>query len=135
MTNTIYQAMILAFIIIFGITANKACSMDNHPVEEDVDILLIANSPNTDYIVTVYTISGGGAAGYVYERVSIRKKEDRFDKNKGMIFQGAKIKNLSVEWKGDRLLQVKYTKAGDIFTQEKEWGKKEKILIEYLLGG
>lgn len=101
-------------------------------VDEDIIIAETINSPNKEHIATVYYVSGGGAAGYVYAHVGIRNKGESFTVNNGTVLQGVRIENLSVKWEDSKKLIIFYSKAGTIFTKKTEWADKSKVLIEYI---
>jgi len=100
--------------------------------KEEVRIITTAISPNKEYVATVYVVSGGGAAGYVYKVVNLRKRADRFDPKKGIVFSGTRVPEISLTWADNEYVTVKHSKAGNVYTQAKQWGDRGQIRINYV---
>jgi hypothetical protein len=65
---------LLNWVCIQGCTQEKT--------HEQVDIITTTVSTNKEYVATIYVVSGGGAAGYVYKLVNLRKRQEPFDSKK-----------------------------------------------------
>jgi len=89
-------------------------------------------SPNKEYLATVYIVWGGGAAGYVYRLVNIRKRSDPFDPKKGIVFYMTGATDLNLEWENNEHLIVTYSKLANVYTQAKAWGDKGEVQISYV---
>lgn len=61
-----------------------------------------------------YRISGGGAAGYVWEIVNIQPSADVFDKSKGVVLQISHSEIPSLDWKENDTLVVEYLRTEDV---------------------
>ncbi len=61
-----------------------------------------------------YRVSGGGAAGYVWEIVNIQPSADVFDKSKGVVLQISHSEVPSLDWKDNYTLVVEYLRTEEI---------------------
>jgi len=130
MLSKIFCPIILMSLVSFNLVAIKSCGSRSSDV--DVDIISTIVSPNKEYVATIYYISGGGAAGYVYGLVNLRRQEDTFNPKKGIIFQVTHTQNITVMWKDDVHLMIKHSKPSSLLTQAKEWSAgAQKIYIHY----
>lgn len=90
-------------------------------------------SPNGKYAASIYTASGGGAAGWCYRRVAVTKKESPLDfvtKDKDLpsrVFDTTCRSEIELAWQGDKNLVITYS-----FTGSPEFGDQtfQKILSE-----
>ena len=130
-TRFVYYAVVTTFALA-NWTAARGCTHRNEKVKEQIEILSTATSSSNDYVATVYTVSGGGAAGYVYKVVNLRKQAESFDPKKGIIFSASGTREVSLQWEDNESLVVKHSKAGNIYTQAKQWGSGKKIRITYV---
>lgn len=124
--QTITLTVIVMILVMF-----TACTGKDR-ADEDVSIETSVDSPDKEHIATIYYVSGGGAAGYVYTYVSIRDKEEKFIPYNGMVLQGSHFQNLSIKWAGSDRLVISYSQASAIFTRATEWETSRKVLIEYV---
>jgi hypothetical protein len=83
------------------------------PVIEKVEI-----SPDARFTARHFIISGGGAAGYVFESVNIQQSTDNFDKSKGIILQTTHTAINSLKWRENNLLVVEYSKEGNVYLKK-----------------
>lgn len=131
MVSKIVCSIILLSSACFNLAAIKSC--DTKSSDADVDIISTTASPNKEYVATIYYISGGGAAGYVYRLVNLSRRGDTFNPKKGIIFQVTHTKNITVIWEDDAHMTIKYSKPSSLLTQVREWGTGErKIHIQYM---
>lgn len=90
-------------------------------------------SPTGSLVATAYTVSGGGAAGYVYEVVNIRRTADPFDCESGVVFvttdAGAKV-----AWTGNDALSINGPGTASAITKLSSWGEDGRVHIEYAGG-
>ena len=122
----------LMFIVLLnGFVLVASCSAIKAIQDEDVDIVTTSASPNKEYIATIYIVSGGGAAGYVYRLVNIRKRGEPFDPKKGIVFHMSGARELGLTWEDDKHLSIKHSKDAHIHIQAKEWGEG-KVQIQYV---
>ena len=117
-------------LLLVNWSATQGCTQRRS--KEQVKIIATAISPNKEYVATVYVISGGGAAGYVYNVVNLRKRADRFDPKKGVVFSGTRIPEISLTWDNNEQVTVKHSKSGNIYTQAKQGGDRGQIRINYV---
>lgn len=103
----------------------QGCTQDR--AQEQVDIVTTIPSPNKEYLATVYVVSGGGAAGYVYKLINLRKQEEPFDSKKGIIFLVTRTRALDLTWQDNQHVTVKHSKPGDVYTKATMWDSKIRI--------
>jgi hypothetical protein len=109
-----------------------AHSCGSNKADEDVNILSTSMSPDKEYIATFYNVSGGGAAGYAYMLVNLRRNDKPFNPKEGVIFQMTGVYQISLRWDDNEHLTVRHSKPAAIYLQEKEWGNERKIRISYV---
>jgi hypothetical protein len=81
---------------------------------DKVEILQEEKSPNGRFIATSFFCSGGGAAGYMYWNVSLRKAGEKLDQRDGLLGKHNTWKsffNIEVRWIDDQNLEVSYRKS------------------------
>jgi hypothetical protein len=117
-------------LLLVNWTVAQGCTQKRS--KEEVKIITTAISPNKEYVATVYVVSGGGAAGYVYNVVNLRKQGERFDPRKGVIFSATRARDVGLSWEDNEHLTVRYSKAEGIYAQDKKWGSRKEIHISYV---
>ena len=93
------------------------------PDKYDVYVGREAVSPDKTRVATFYTISGGGAAGYVLTRLQIRPQSQKFsaDKNTNdFVFELRHGSDLDLQWQGNKRLKVVYESGADTYLQVNE---------------
>lgn len=125
--------IVVTTFVLANWTAAHGCTHRNREVKEQIDIVATATSPGNDYVATVYTVWGGGAAGYVYKVINLRKQADTFDPNEGVIFSVTGTREVTFWWEDNDHLMVKHSKAGNIYIQAEEWGNGKKVSIRYVV--
>src|SRR5712671_5720925 len=67
------------------------------------DILAVTDStsPNHQYVATTYTDMGGGAAGWCYRAITLRKSDQQFDPKKNRIFNIQCNTAVEISWRDD----------------------------------
>ena len=101
------------------------------PDKYDVYIGREAVSPDKKKVAAFYTISGGGAAGYVLTRLQIRPQNQKFsaDKNTNdFVFELRHGSDLDLQWQGNNRLKVVYESGADTYRQMNE---KDGVKISY----
>lgn len=83
-------------------------------------------SPDGRFIATYFINSGGGAAGWMYERVSLRQATNTFNKD-DYIFQ-VSHSEATLSWQDNRTLRVTYPADTNVQHQE---SNKDGITILY----
>lgn len=124
-----YHAVLVIFVL-SNCVATQGCAQ--HKADGRVDIVVTSASPDQEYVATVYTVSGGGAAGYIYRLVNLRRHGEPFDPEKGIIFQATRTQNITVTWRGGESLTISYSKPGSVLTKVEEWTGGRKIRIGYV---
>ncbi len=108
-----------AFLIMDGL-------VDNSP--PDIHVTKEVVSPDGKNVASFYTISGGGAAGYVVIRLKIRPANQVFKSDENYIFEMRHGDDIDLEWRDDDYLIVTYPMDADIYRQQTIQGK---IKISY----
>lgn len=99
----------------------------------DINITANSISPNQEYIAITYTDSGGGAAGWCYITVNLRKRDEHFDSKKNMIFYTGCSSSVDVTWQNDKALLITYsTDRESISLYQKSWSEDKTVKISYL---
>lgn len=130
MTQKLLFHFVAIALLLVNWTVAQGCTQKRS--KEEVKIITTAISPNKEYVATVYVVSGGGAAGYVYDVINLRKQADRFDPKKGVVFSGTRVRDISLTWDDNEHVTVKYSKAEGIYARAKEWGDRGQIRINYV---
>ena len=68
----------------------------------------VVPSPKTSSVATSYLKMGGGAAGWCYKYVNLRKSDEPFDANK-TVFTTRCSSALEVEWTNENNLSINYS--------------------------
>jgi hypothetical protein len=120
--------IVLTSVALLNWVCVQGCTQDT--AQERVDIVTTIPSPNKEYLATVYVISGGGAAGYVYKLINMRKREEPFDSKKGIIFLVTRTRALTLTWQDNQHVTVKHSKPDGVYTKANLWDSK--IHISYV---
>lgn len=64
--------------LFFGLWLSTGC-IGSNPINDTITVLMEKTSPNGEFIATVFSCSGGGAAGYEYLNVNLRRAGDALD--------------------------------------------------------
>ena len=132
MRTKIVSYIVVTIFVVLNCAAAHGCAQKNKSAKEQVDIVTASVSPNRDYLATVYIVWGGGAAGYVYRVVNIRKRGERFDPKKGIVLHMSSKSNPTVAWDTNEHLVIQHSKAATIYKQERQWGDKVKVKVDYV---
>lgn len=87
----------------------------------EVNVRSVAVSPDKTRVATSYTVSGGGAAGFVYKCVNVRAATEPFAPTAGVVFQMSANSELAVRWEAEGTLIVEHPKDATVYTAEPEW--------------
>ncbi len=128
------QLIRLGLALTLGVCLNGSIlnSCVSKSVRDDVNILASSMSPDKEYIATFYNVSGGGAAGYVYMFVNLRRNSEPFDPKKGIIVQMTRCYEIHMKWDDNEHLTVSRSKNATTYLQLSEWGTERKIHIRYI---
>ena len=120
----------LGLIIAIGVPYAFVSAMLG-PDKYDVFIGREATSPDSKKVAAFYTISGGGAAGYVLTRLQIRPSNQKFSADKNtddFVFELRHGDDLGLRWQGNNQLKVVYESGANIHRQMNE---KDGVTIGY----
>ena len=128
---------LLPFLMIIFLSCG--CGQNNWQTSDKVEILNESKSPNGDYIATVFSCAGGGAAGYTYTNVNLRKKSQDFNQRDFLLGQHLwhSFSEISVNWKDLKTLKVSYRWVSDNSGHKIQNGKtvpeKDGVRVHYTL--
>lgn len=124
---------VLAISLIMG-----GCNRD-WKTTDDVEIINELKSPDGEHIATVFYCSGGGAAGYVYYNVNLRKTTDQFSQRDFLLGKRlwGSYTDITVRWIDSAHLEVSYMWWGDHPEYKRYNGRRvpnrDGVRITYLL--
>ncbi|MCP4189268.1 MAG: hypothetical protein P8N76_26320 [Pirellulaceae bacterium] len=87
---------------------------DNRVANDTVNVQSEVLSPNGKLIATSFNCEGGGAAGYNYSNVSLRKFSDPLNQRNGLLGKHktwSGFSNIKLRWIDDANLEVSYSQA------------------------
>ncbi|MDG2124301.1 MAG: hypothetical protein P8J87_11410 [Verrucomicrobiales bacterium] len=131
----ILKNLVLASIVCLLVVA---CGQSEWKTTDDVEIISESKSPDAKYIATVFSCSGGGAAGYSYTNVNLRKTSDEFSQRDFLL--GKHLWNsyneISVDWKDSTNLDVSYHWLSSNPEERKQNGRrvaeKDGVVVNYI---
>lgn len=89
-------------------------------------------SSNQKHIATIYSSMGGGAAGWCYIGVNIRKGEEQFNPHENVFSSQCGTKT-NAEWEGDGILRISYSSDSEILSlSQKGWNADKTVKILYV---
>ena len=115
------------------------CGQNDWQTSDKVEILSESKSPHGDYIATVFSCAGGGASGYTYTNVNLRKKSQDFNQRDFLLGKHLwhSFSEISVNWKDSRTLSVSYRWVSDNSSHKTQNGKrvpeKDGVKVHYTL--
>ena len=115
------------------------CGQNDWKTTDTVEILSESKSPDGNYIATVFSCEGGGAAGYIYTNVNLRKVSEDFSQRDVLLGENLwnSFSDISVSWKDSTTLNVSYRWASDNSSHKAQNGKtvpeKVGVKVNYTL--
>jgi hypothetical protein len=106
--------------------------------EDVVEILMEKHSPDGAFVATVFTCSGGGAAGYTYENVNLRLQSQALDPRLCLMGEHVtwhSFRQIQIKWVGPRHLEVSYEEDSSPAYRENNQRKITSLLgvrIDYI---
>lgn len=125
MRSKLARYIVLASVALLNWVCVQGFTQDN--AQEQVDIVTTIPSPNKEYLATIYVVSGGGAAGYVYKIINLTKREDPFDSKKCIVFLVTRTRALALTWQDNQHVTVKHSQPGGVYTKATLWDSKIRI--------
>jgi hypothetical protein len=112
------MSLVARFLIALFAAASFGCSLDG-PTASSSDLTVWCECPSPDgkLIATFYTISGGGAAGSVYDSASVRATDQPLDVN-GPALTMSRGRGARLSWVDDRHLRIEFPSGADVHRQE-----------------
>ena len=120
-------------------TLLAGCDNDDWKTTDEVKILSESKSSDGQYIVTVFSCSGGGAAGYAYTNVNLREASETLDQRGFLLGEHLwnSFSDITVNWRDPENLEVTYRWASDHPDYKTKNGRtvpeKGKVKISYVL--
>ncbi|MDA7628944.1 hypothetical protein N8843_09930 [Verrucomicrobia bacterium] len=115
------------------------CDQSDWKTTDKVQIISESKSSYGDYIATIFSCAGGGAAGYTYTKVNLRKKSQDFSQRDFLLGEHLwhSFSEISVDWKDSRTLNVSYRWVSDNSGHKIQNGKtvpeKDGVKVNYSL--
>lgn len=104
--NTMFRIALAALVILVV----NGCH--NWRDTDVVEVLIDNPSPNGKFIATSFYCEGGGAAGYCYKNVSLRRAGDELNQRDGLLGKHktwSGFSDIAVRWIDDENLEVSYS--------------------------
>ena len=104
--KTIFRTALFVLLVIFSNGCHDWRGTDT------VEVLDEKPSPNGRFIATSFYCEGGGAAGYCYNNVSLRRAGDELNQRDGLLGKHktwSGFSGIEVRWIDDSNLEVSYT--------------------------
>lgn len=126
-------------ILTLATTLLAGCGNDDWKTTDEVEVLSESKSPDGKYIVTVFSCSGGGAAGYTYTNVNLREASEPLDQRDFLLGEHlwSSFSDITVNWEDPVNLEVTYRWADDHPDYKTMNGrtvpKKANVKISYVL--
>ncbi len=126
-------------IFTLATTFLAGCGNDDWKTTDEVEILSESKSPDGKYIVTVFSCSGGGAAGYTYTNVNLREASEPLNQRDFLLGEHLwrSFADISANWKDSATLEVVYRWASNHPEHKAKNGrtvsKKGDVKISYVL--
>lgn len=133
------NALTCPVIFALAMTLLAGCGNDDWKTTDDVEILTESKSPDGKYIVTVFSCSGGGAAGYTYTNVNLREASETLDQRDFLLGEHLwnSFSDITVNWRDATNLEVTYRWASDHPDYKTKNGRtvpeKGNVKISYVL--
>ena len=96
--------LVISIVLLAGAVLIAGCLNLGSDTSRDVNVIASLTSPSQSYVATSYNSSGGGAAGWCYVQVNIRKQSEQFNPDNGIVFVTTCKVKPDVEWETERKL-------------------------------
>jgi hypothetical protein len=100
-------------IMAFGLIALLTGCGRSYLSADKVEVRSEQASPSGNFIATSFHCEGGGAAGYVYDNVSLRRAGETLDQRDVLLGKHTTwsgFSNIDLRWIDDRNLEISYSK-------------------------
>jgi hypothetical protein len=124
--------LLFSVVLIAGAVFLSGCLNLGSDTSRDVNVIASLTSPNQSYVATSFNRSGGGAAGWCYVYVNVRKQSENFNSDSGVVFQTRCDVTPDLKWESDKKLSIGYPFDATVYTQEKAWRSGEDMEISYV---
>lgn len=117
----LFVGSFICILLVLGAFARLGATLvDNSP--PDIYVTKEVASPDGKNVASFYTISGGGAAGYVVNRLKIRPANQAFKADENYVFDMRHGDDIHLEWRDDDYLILTYPAQADIYRTQNKWG-------------
>ena len=101
----LFRYLLCAVMLLTGCMASDSST-------DTVEVLSEKPSPDGSFIATSFYCEGGGAAGYSYNNISLRRAGDELDQRDGLLGKHktwSGFSDIELRWIDDSNLEVTYT--------------------------
>ena len=101
----LFRYLLCAVTLLTGCMASDSST-------DTVEVLSEKPSPDGSFIATSFYCEGGGAAGYCYNNIGLRRAGDELDQRDGLLGKHktwSGFSDIEVRWIDDENLEVSYT--------------------------
>ncbi len=129
----------LLLIMLAGISLTVQSGCDANRVPDTVTVTSETSSPNGEFVATCFHCEGGGAGGYAYTNVNLRRMSDELNARDGLLGKHktwSGFSNIKIRWIDDRNLEVSYRQTEGPEYEEHNATRvptKEGITIHYVI--
>lgn len=127
------KKLLIAIVLLAGVVFLSGCLDLGSNTSGEVNVVASQTSPNQSYVASLFNSSGGGAAGWCYLCINVRKQNEQFNPDSGLVFQTRCNVKPDLKWESEKKLSISYPAGATVYTQEKAWGKGEGVEISYVL--
>ena len=124
--------LIISVMVLLGTIPISGCLDLASDTSRDVNVIANVPSPNQSYVATSYSMMGGGAAGWCYVYVKVRKQNEGFNPEGDVVFGTRCNVEPELKWQGEKRLSIAYPRDVTVNTQEKMRGGDEAVEISYV---
>ncbi len=112
--------LVARFFLVLLVVLVAGCSFSGAPPEAvDLTVWCECSSPDGRLIASFYTQSGGGAAGWVYDYVSVRSADAPLDID-APVMAMVRGQNTRLTWVDRRTLQVEHPSGATVLSSRPE---------------
>ena len=126
------KKLLFSIVLLASASFNSGCLDLGSDTSRDVNVVASLPSPNESYVASLFNSSGGGAAGWCYLCINVRKLNEQFNPDSGLVFQTRCNVKPDVKWESEKKLSISYPADATVYTQEKAWGSGEGVEISYV---
>ena len=124
--------LLILLVLLASAVFLSGCLNLGSDTSRDVNVIASLTSPNQSYVATSYNSSGGGAAGWCYLHVNVRRQNEQFNPDSEVVFQTRCNVKPELKWESEKKLSIGYPADSTVYSQEKAWRSGEGLEISYV---